>query len=236
MRILPFLLSLFFLSCNAQIKQQANVKNTPSLTIEELLVELPDEAFYIKTYGYEHTISREERQIILQTVTQEMANILSADFKLDTSKGGDSFLAFSSRGDEGIYVVLKTWQKRDKSLIVGVNISVGDHCCDYSTLQLFHCKNQQFKEVTDQLFPKLTLEDFVPNIDNKTKALVSTPLQISVWAFPENDSLRVANYNTPAMFDLDYAHDLGDELDFRELTLVWEKDRFVISARKPLGF
>ena len=235
MRVLLFLIYLFSIACNSNIRKQANYENPPVISLKELFFQLPNEAFYIE--AYRRSISKEERQIIMQSTTPEKAAVLSSNFVLDTIESSNSFLAFRSfANDDGVSVALKTWHRKDQSLIVGVIVSMGEHCCDYSKIKLFQYKNRRFKEVTEKLLPKLKVEDFAPNIDATTKALLAMSLQISIRAFPENDSLEVSSYRTPAMFDLYYSHDIEIELNDQELILAWTGNRFFIHAIRPLPY
>lgn len=195
-------------------------KSAPS--IEDLFLSLPDKAFPINEIY--PTLSRIERQTILNLTNHERATALDADFVMTDDYGrNDSFLAFRYRAsDDGILIQLKTWQRKDQSLIVGVIISYGDHCCDYSKLKLYHYKDDRFKEVTEKLFPKLKVEDFVPDIDAETKALFPKEIEYTIYISSENDFMEISIDHTPIFFDLE--KDLKD----RAIKLVWGNNRFRI--------
>lgn len=224
MRFLFFLIFTFFIACTPQVVKEANMGNMNALSIDDFFLLLPDEAFYInETYPI---LSKVERQKILKSMTPEQAGVLSSNFLMDTFEHSDSFLAFGSfANDEGISVCLKTWQRKDQSLVVGVNISYGDHCCDYSKLKLFHYKNNRFKEVTKKIFPKLKIEDFVPDIAAETKALLPAQIEHSIRFTPEDDFIEVSINHTPMVFDLE------KDLMERELKLVWKDNRFWIEEK-----
>lgn len=225
MRFIFFLLCTFLISCSLKFAEETNFENVSALSVEELFLLLPAEVFYIDKY-HKPTLSKEERQKILKSTRPEQAIALSINFHVDTTQSNTDFLKVRTINDDGVTISLKTWQRKDKSIILGVNISVGDMCCDYSRFKLFHSVDTGLQEVTEMLFPKLTIEDFVPTVDAKTKALFTVPIECSIDVSPENDFLKISIYSTPTVFDLDEALtniDIG-----RILRLVWKKDRFLI--------
>ncbi|MGB1206037.1 MAG: hypothetical protein ACPG5B_10335 [Chitinophagales bacterium] len=223
MRFFYFFICIFFISCTLNVVKKTSLETTKALSIDELFLLLPKEAFYINEI--QQIISSKERQIILESTTGERAVALSSNFLIDTSQSSNSFLKFTSfANDEGIAVSLKTWEREDKSIVVGVNITISDMCCEYSKLNLFHYKNAAFRNVTKKIFPKLRLEDFVTKIDAKTKALLPTPIELTIYCSPDNDFLELSIDHTPMLYDLE------DNLTTIEqkLKLFWKNDSFVM--------
>lgn len=198
------------------------MENKSVSSLEELFLLLPKTAFYINEIY--PTLSKVERQMILKATTHEQATALYSNFLMEEDYGrSDSFLAFRYiASDDGILVRLKTWQRKDQSLVVGVIISYSDHCCDYSILKLYHYKNARFKEITEKIFPKLKIEDFVPAIDAETKALFPAKFEHNIYITPEDDFLEISIDHTPTYFGLE--KDLVDNT----LKLIWKEDRFLV--------
>lgn len=223
MRCIIILTCTFLISCTKSVVKKTNLDQTKVLSIEEIFLLLPEEAFYISET--QPTISIKERQITLQSTSAEKAEALSSNFVIDTSNSRINFLKFNSfANDEGLSVSLKTWARKDKSIIVGVNITKGDMCCDYSRLKLFRYKNSAFKDVSKLIFPSLKIEDFAPEIDSKIKALFPSPIEVHIFLFPDSDFIKLSISNTPMWFDLADSLTTTKESD---LKLIWKNDRFI---------
>lgn len=68
---------------------------------------------------------------------------------------------------------------------------------------MYHYKNDRFKEVTEKLFPKLEVEEFVPNIDAETKSLFSEEIEYTIYVNSETDFMEISIDHTLMFFDLE---------------------------------
>ena len=227
MRYILFFLPILFIACTAT--KDAAVDNSSAPSMQALFLLLPDEAFYLN--DDQSIFSKEERPIILQSTTKQQAASFSSNFHVYTSSSSSTFLELHSLNDDGIQVCLKTWEREDKSIVVGVNISVGDMCCEYSQLKLFYYTDAVFIDVTETLFPKLEIEDFVVDeVDAEIKALLPSPIDLNIYTYPQNDTIELSIDYTPMLYDLVTSYDLENELRTidQRLKLVWQDDGFVL--------
>lgn len=109
MRFTLFLRLTFAISCTHHVDKATNVEKKSAPSIADLFLSLPDETFPINEIY--PTLTKVERQTILNSSTHERATALDADFVMTDDYGrSDSFLAFRYRtSDDGILVQLKTW-------------------------------------------------------------------------------------------------------------------------------
>ncbi len=223
------LTSLFFFSFSCSSVKEVHPQNEINLSIQELFLKLPGEAFYFTKY--KPSLSLAERQIMLKSVNPEQASALGSDFLMDTVLSNDRFLAFTSfANDTGFSLSLKTWTCTDGSTLLAVNVTVGDMCCDYSRLRVFDYKEASFHEVPQQVFPKLTIEDFVVDVKEETIDLLPSPIDLSINMYPQSDTLELSIQNTPMLYELSDYHGIQPELIHTDqrLKVVWRNDRFRI--------
>ncbi|MEO0733270.1 MAG: hypothetical protein AAFZ52_10575 [Bacteroidota bacterium] len=211
--------------------------------IEEIFLALPADAFSLGKL--QPAISQEHRQIILRSTTWSKAQALMEDFafdtlngegprlpiyKLDTTQLFSNYLEFQSLADDGFVASLKTWKRVEDGLLVGLNVSEGDMCCDYSEIKFYLYQDTVLTEVTEQVFPELGIDHFATQISERARALLPPPLQHTFHMYPSNDTIEVTIDHTPQIYDFYESNDLDDELVITDqaLKLTWDGNKFTL--------
>ena len=200
MRWMFFLLIVFYCSCVSNIfrGKQAPVNNEP---INELFLLLPDSAFYVNSQMT--PLSKEIRQQILGAKIRDKAVFFKYPFVLDTVNMEIDFLKFYTLGDgEHKEIFLKVWPWKKNTKIIGINITTESMCCTFSKVKFYHFNNQSFNNMTNLIFPDLTIKEFIPQIKPELESELPNPIDLVVKFFHDKDYLEITVDMTPMIYDL----------------------------------
>jgi len=123
-------------------------------TIVDYFLALPDNLIL--------DITKTERQLILNERNQQKLWEQKCYFAIRVVDKPNAFLSFGTTGDgDGNNVEITYFVKKDKSRILAINITYWNVCCQFSTTRFYEIKGSEFIEITQNVIPKIGLDEFI---------------------------------------------------------------------------
>ncbi len=239
-----FCLCLMLMFCNGNSQ---DVDSTNTMTVDAALFESLKQPFNIKSYflllpdaAFESAAPQgswgllpflpEKRQNLLETGIVD-----STLWRLDTLDYRNGYIKFHSDTDGFSYTYEITYfQQSDGRRMVAVAIHESDMCCETTDFAFYRLEDRQWREITTEVIPELTLSDFLSSEADLSEFsyefVQKPPMKIELPQRGKNLKVILSTETFDEFRDVGEAEDfwpIFDEyLKRTELTLYWADGPF----------